>query len=103
MSYIRHIEGRFKQGKRDEGQKRVVDFYNGIVGKVKGLKGFMMTGSLDDPQKAVNISLWETREDMDNYYANDKDYSAFLDSLKPIIEQEIEKSDYTVFKLNLSG
>ncbi|MBV9178153.1 MAG: hypothetical protein JO297_14060 [Nitrososphaeraceae archaeon] len=40
ISYIRHIEGCFKQGKRDEGQKRVVDFYNGIVGKVKGLKRF---------------------------------------------------------------
>ena len=81
-------------------KKRVVDFYNGIVGKVKGLKGFMMTGSLDDPQKAVNISLWETREDMDTYYANDKEYLA--ESLKPLIEQEIEKSDYTVFKFNLS-
>jgi hypothetical protein len=27
-----------------------------------------MTGSLDDPQKAVNVSLWESREDMDGYY-----------------------------------
>jgi hypothetical protein len=61
-----------------------------------------MTGSLDDPQKAVNISLWETREDMDTYYTNDKEYLAFLESLKPLIEQEIEKSDYTVFKFNLS-
>jgi hypothetical protein len=60
----------------------------------------IMTGSLDDPQKAVNVSLWESREDMDNYYANDKEYDSFLESLKPLIEQEIEKSDYTVFKLN---
>ena len=102
MSYIRHIEGRFKEGKRDEAAKKVVDFYNGLAGKVKGFKGFIMTGSLDDPQKAVNISLWESREDMDNYYANDdKEYASFLESLKPLIEQEIEKSDYMVFKLNL--
>jgi len=59
-----------------------------------------MTGSLNDPQKAVNVSLWESKEDMDNYYANDKEYASFLESLKPLIEQEIEKSDYTVFKLN---
>lgn len=45
-----------------------------------------MTGSLDDPQKAVNVSLWESREDMDNY-ANDKEYASFLESLKPLIEQ----------------
>jgi hypothetical protein len=52
-----------------------------------------MTGSSDDPQKAVNITLWETKEKMDRYYANDKGYSEFLESLKPLIEQEIEKSD----------
>ena len=73
MSYIRHIEGRFKEGKRDEAAKKVVDFYDGLAGKVKGFKGFIMTGSLDDPQKAVNVSLWESRTDMDNYYANDKE------------------------------
>jgi heme-degrading monooxygenase HmoA len=71
-----------------------------ITGKVKGFKGFIMTGSLDDPQKAVNVSLWESREDMDGYYANNKEHASFLESLKPLIEQEIEKSDYTVFKLN---
>ena len=42
----------------------IVDFYNKLIGKVKGFKGFIMTGScLDDPQKAINISLWKTRED----------------------------------------
>ena len=61
-----------------------------------------MTGSLDDPQKAVNISLWETREEMDNYYANDKDHSSLLETLKPLIEQVIEKGDYTVFKFNIA-
>ena len=55
MSYIRHIEGRFKEGKRDEAAKKVVDFYDGLAGKVKGFKGFIMTGSLDDSQKAVNL------------------------------------------------
>jgi hypothetical protein len=50
MSYTKHIEGRFKEGKRDEGAKRVADFYNGLVGKVKGFKGFIMSGSLDDPK-----------------------------------------------------
>jgi len=42
-----------------------------------------MSGSLEDPQKAVNVSLWETRDDMDDYYANNKDYLSFLQLLKP--------------------
>jgi heme-degrading monooxygenase HmoA len=93
--------GSFQRGKERRSSKKVVDFYDGLAGKVKGFKGFIMTGSLDDPQKAVNVSLWESREDMDNYYANDKEYASFLESLKPLIEQEIEKSDYMVFKRNL--
>lgn len=102
MSFVKHIEGRFKEGKREEGQKKVVDFYNGLSGKIKGFKGFIMSGSLDDPQKAVNVSLWETKEDMDDYYANNKEYLSFLQSLKPIIEQEIENKDYEVFGFNLN-
>jgi hypothetical protein len=34
---------------------------------------------------------------MDSYYANDKDYSQFLESLKPLVEQEIEKKRITQF------
>ena len=64
-----------RKEKETKEQKRVVDFYDGLVGKVKGFKGFIMTDSLDDPQKAVNVLLWETREDMDNYYANGKSYA----------------------------
>jgi hypothetical protein len=44
----------------------------------------------------------ETREEMDNYYANDKDHSSLLETLKPLIEQVIEKGDYTVFKFNIA-
>ena len=102
MSFAKHIEGRFKEGRREEATKKVVDFYNGLSGKIKGFNGFIMSGSLEDPQKAVNISLWETREDMDDYYANNKEYSTFLESLKPLIEQEIEKKDYKVFGFNIN-
>jgi hypothetical protein len=50
-----------REGKRDEGAKKVVDFYDLIIGKAKGFKGLIMTGNLDDPQKAVNLSLWKSR------------------------------------------
>ncbi|MFL6433441.1 MAG: hypothetical protein ACJ71O_06900 [Nitrososphaeraceae archaeon] len=51
-----------REGKRDEGAKKVVvDFYDRIIGKAKGFKGLIMTGNLDDPQKAVNLSLWKSR------------------------------------------
>jgi hypothetical protein len=65
-----------REGKRDKGAKKVVDFYDGIIGKAKGFKGLIMTGNLDDPQKAVNLSLWKSRIYMDNYYANGKEYAS---------------------------
>jgi hypothetical protein len=55
-----------------------------------------MSASLEDPQKAVNISIWETKEDMDQYYSNNREYLVFLESLKPLIEQETENKDYEV-------
>ena len=102
MSFVKHIEGSFKEGKREEAIKKIVDFYNGLSGKIDGFNGFIMSGSLDDPQKAVNISLWETREDMDDYYSNNKEYPSFLESLKPLIEQVAENKDYKVFGFNLN-
>ena len=53
ISFAKHIEGRFKEGKREEATKKIVDFYNGLSGKIKGFNGFIMSGSLEDPQKAV--------------------------------------------------
>ena len=100
MSFVKHIEGRFKEGKREEAEKKVVEFYNGLSGKIKGFNGFIMSGSLEDPQKAVNITLWDTKEDMDDYYANNKEYLSFLESLKPSIEQVAENKDYKVFGFN---
>ena len=102
MSFVKHIEGSFKEGKREEAIKKIVDFYNGLSGKIDGFNGFIMSGSLDDPQKDVNISLWETREDMDDYYSNNKEYSSFLESLKPLIEQVTDNKDYRVFGFNIN-
>jgi hypothetical protein len=73
-----------------------------LSGKIDGFNGFIMSGSLDDPQKAVNISLWETREDMDDYYSNNKEYPSFLESLKPLIEQVTDNKDYRVFGFNIN-
>jgi hypothetical protein len=36
-----------------------VDFYNGQIEKVNGLKSFVMINNFEDNQKAVNISFWE--------------------------------------------
>ena len=38
---------------------------------------------------------------MDQYYFNNREYSVFLESLKPLIEQETENKDYEVVGFNI--
>jgi hypothetical protein len=101
MPFVKHIEGSFREGKRKEGIKKVVDHYNELSGKVKGFRGFITSGSLED-SKVFNMSVWETKEDMDNYYANDMEYASFLESLKPLIEHTIENKEYEVFGFSMN-
>ena len=101
MSFVKHIEGTFREGKREEAIKKVVDYYSGLSGKVKGFRGFITSGSLEDP-KVFNMSLWETKEDMDNHYSNNKEYESLLGSLKPLVEQQVENKDYKVFGSNIN-
>jgi hypothetical protein len=101
MTFIKQVEAHFKEGRRDEGAKKIQDFYSGLIGKIKGLNGFIMTGSLDDSQKTVNISIWETQEDMNDYYTNNEDYKSFVESLNPLFQQGVKKRDYKVYNLNM--
>lgn len=39
---------------------------------------------------------------MDNYYANDKEYASFLESLKPLIEHTIENKEREVLGFNMN-
>ena len=96
MTFVKHIAGSFKSGKEKEGLQKVVDFYNSLSGKTTGFIGFITSSSVEDPQRAVNISVWETKEAMDHYYTSDQDYLEFLESLNPLIERQTENKDYEV-------
>jgi heme-degrading monooxygenase HmoA len=100
MPFVKHIEGTFREGKIEEGIK-VVDHYNELSDKWKGFRGFINSGSVED-SKVFNMYVWETKEDMDNYYANDKEYASFPESLRPLIEHTIENKDYEVFGFNIN-
>lgn len=96
-----HIEGKYKEGRREEGIKRVVDFYTRLRNNAKGFKGFIMTENLNDEKVVANLSFWENKEDMDNYYTNNKEYSSFLESMTPLIEN-IERKEYKIVGSNLN-
>jgi hypothetical protein len=94
MEYVKQITGRFKDGKREEGLKIIEDLWNDNVGNVKGLTAFVLMANLHDSHGATNMTVWETKEDMDEYYSR----NTVLGRIKPMMEVELERREYTLFK-----
>ncbi len=101
MKYVKQITGRFRNGKREEGLKIIAELWNENIGKVKGLTAFMLMANLYDSQGATNTTVWETKEDMDAYYSRDKNYQTILERIKPMMEDELERREYTIFKAKM--
>ena len=101
MEYVKQISGRFKDGKREEGLKIIAELWNENVGKVKGLTAFVLMANLYDSLGATNSTVWETKEDMDAYYNTDKNYQSVLDRIKPMMEEDLERREYTIFKAKM--
>lgn len=101
MYYAKKISGHFKPAQQEAGLKMVSDFWNSNVNKVKGFKGFMLMLDSDDSLIATNITLWESKEDMDTYYSRDEHYFQILHKIQQMMDSELERSEYTVFGYDL--
>lgn len=101
VKYAMQFNERCKRGQRVIALKMIADFYDSNIGRVKGFKGYLLRESLKDPPSIVNITFWDSKEDMDSYY-NGMNYSEFLEKIKPLLEQLPEKSEYRIFDFRLS-
>ena len=101
VKYAMQFNERCKGRQRVIALKMIADFYNSSIGRVKGFKGYLLRESLKDPPSIVNITFWDTKEDMDSYY-NGLNYSEFLEKIKPLLEELPEKSEYRIFDFRLS-
>jgi hypothetical protein len=100
MEYVKQITGRLKDGKREEGLKIIAELWNDNVGNVKGLTAFVLMANLQYSHGVTNTTIWETKEGMDEYYSGDKKYRSVLEKIKPMMEDEIERREFTIFKKN---
>jgi hypothetical protein len=92
VKYAMQFNERCKGGQLVIALKMIADFYNSNIGRVKGFKGYLLRESLKDPPSIVNITFWDTKEDMNSYY-NGLNYSGFLEKVKPLLEELPEKSE----------
>ena len=102
MYYAKEISGHFKLGKKEEGLKIVSEFWKANVGKVKGLKGFMLMLDPCTSEIATNITVWENKQYMDEYYSGDVSYFAVLDKIQQMMDGELERHEYTVLDYGFS-
>jgi len=102
FKYIHQIKGHSKEGKKEHDVSAIADFYNEQIGKVKGLKGFLLMENVDDRNEIINSTFWETKEDCDVYLSQDKTYTAILEKTASFRDGALERTNYTLAKFRIS-
>jgi heme-degrading monooxygenase HmoA len=65
--YARVLWGKIKMGMWDEYERYYDQKIISSTEGVKGFRGRRLLRSLENPDEGISISLWETKEDMENY------------------------------------
>jgi hypothetical protein len=93
---------RLEAGKRKQNTELLIDFFEKINGKVKGLNGYAIMDNLGDPKETIVLTLWGTKENLDKYYGpENKVLSDFVKKAKPNFERVPERKDYVISKLQI--
>lgn len=89
-----------KKGKRTQNMDNLKEFFEEINNKVKGMRGFIIMDSIENMQETIVITLWQTREDMDEYYrADNKILSDFVQKSAANFESSPVRKDYEITDL----
>lgn len=102
IQFVKHNRARLKVGKREESAKMLLDFFNQLQGKVKGLAGYVIMDNINNEQETTVLTFWYTREEMDAFYRPDnKALSDFVERSKPYFDQLPERTDHRVRAMNM--
>ena len=97
LEYIKHNRVRLKEGSQKKVTEIFKEFFEGIKGTVKGLKGYAILENIENDKETIVLTFWDNREDMENYYSRDNNILYDLvNKVKPMFEQMPERSDYKI-------
>ena len=89
-----------KKGKRTQNTDNLKEFFEEINNKVKGMRGFIIMDSIENMQETIVITLWQTKEDMDEYYrADNKMLSDFVLKSAANFESSPVRKNYEITDL----
>ena len=102
IKYVKHNKARLRAGKREESTKMLLEFFNKLEGKVKGMKGFLVMDNTKDAQESIVLTFWKTKEDMDAFYSPyNKTLANFVETAKPSFEHMPERNDYQISSIEI--
>lgn len=97
MQYIKYNKVLVKPGKRDDSSKTILEFFRVVYTQENKMKGFIVMDSLEDLSETIVLTIWRTKEDMDEFYQKDNHLlSDLVEKLKPSFEIMPERKSYQV-------
>jgi|SRR5687767_2515336 len=89
-----------KKGKRTQNTDNLKEFFEAINKTIKGMRGFIIMDSIENMQETIVITLWQTKEDMDEYYrADNKMLSDLVLKSAANFESSPVRKDYEITDL----
>jgi len=86
---------------REKATRKFREFFATIQGKERGFKGYIILENDEDSNETLVLTLWTSKERMDNYYSNANDrLSSLVEEVKPMFEKTPERISYNVASLD---
>lgn len=95
IGYVKHNRTRLKAGSQEANRRMLLEFFDKLEGKVKGIKGHVILENANDPQEMLILTFWQTNEDMNTFYnPNNTVLAELVEKSKPYLEMMPERTDY---------
>jgi quinol monooxygenase YgiN len=92
--FTRIVECYVKKDKREEFSDRMRDLVLPILQSQPGFVDLLALSSEDEPERAVSVSIWKSREDAERYHR--ARYDEIINALRPLLVDEPSVEYYNV-------
>jgi quinol monooxygenase YgiN len=92
--FTRIVECYLKKEKRQEFDDKIQNHVLPVLRNQPGFVDLMALSSEEEPERAVSISIWESKADADRYH--EAHYEKIVDALRPLLKDEPSVEFYNV-------
>ena len=87
---------------QEKNKTLLLNFLGSLDAEANRPKGFLVLDNLGDPQEMIVLTLWETKEQMTQFYnPTNPALSVFVKGTQEFMEQPPQRSDYEVVEYKM--